>query len=147
MSSKPTGPAEFLPLLLALTSTVPSAGDPFTSTSTPQNTNSTLPADDILPFLNDLANGVSSEQLADTITPTLSLFFQQWFRIEPTPDLLGQEWRQYLGAMFTLAQVKPIAAIVSPMQDEADYSYRRLVFGWQPMQRHLRSNINPYLGR
>jgi ubiquitin conjugation factor E4 B len=105
---KPLGPAEFLPILLAIS---PPAGDPLV-TSAPAPVDTILPADDRLPFLNDLANGVSTEQLADTITPTLSLFFQEWFKIA-SPDLLGTEWQRYLGAVTTLTQVKPIAALVS----------------------------------
>lgn len=105
---KPVGPSEFLPILLSLN---PTAGDPLTTTSKPPTT-SILPGDELLPFLNDLANGVSSEQLVDTITPTLSLFFQQWFQIS-NPDLLGDDWQRYIGAVNTLAQVKAIAALVS----------------------------------
>lgn len=70
-----------------------------------------LPADDLLPFLNDLSLGVSSEQLADTIAPTLSFFFQEWFKLS-SPDILGDDWRRYLGAVHTLAQVKPIAGLL-----------------------------------
>jgi ubiquitin conjugation factor E4 B len=102
--SKPTGPAEFLPILLSLTTTQSSAF------STEPQLSGILSPDEILPFLNDLANGVSREQLVDTITPTLSLCFQAWFGISPTPDISGPEWRQYLGAVATLTQVKQIAA-------------------------------------
>jgi len=42
----------------------------------------------------------------------LSLFFQQWFSINPAPDLLGNEWQRYIGAISTLVQVKDIAAAV-----------------------------------
>lgn len=107
-TDKPLGPAEFLPILLSIS---PSTGDPLVS-STPLVTHTVLPADDLLPFLHDLANGVSADQLADTITPTLSLFFQEWFKIA-SPDLLGSDWQRYLGAVNTLTQVKPIAALVS----------------------------------
>lgn len=51
--------------------------------------------------------------LADVLTPTLSLFFQEWFKITPTPDLLGDDWRRFLGAVSLLTQVKGIAAAVS----------------------------------
>lgn len=105
-SDKPLGPAEFLPILLSIS---PPGGDPLISA--PVQTAAVLPADELLPFLNDLANGVSTEQLADTITPTLSLFFQQWFKLD-SPDILGTEWQRYLGAVSTLTQVKPIAALV-----------------------------------
>jgi len=50
--------------------------------------------------------------MADVITPTLSLFFQEWFKITPTPDLMGDAWRQYLGAVALLVQNKTIAALV-----------------------------------
>lgn len=73
-----------------------------------------LTSTDILPFLNDLAAGFSDDTLADVLTPTLSLFFQQWFSITPAPDLLGNEWQRYIGAISTLVQVKDIAAAVSP---------------------------------
>jgi ubiquitin conjugation factor E4 B len=67
----------------------------------------------LLPFLHDLAAGFSDDTLADVLTPTLSLFFQQWFSITPAPDLLGNEWQRYMGAISTLVQVKDIAAAVS----------------------------------
>jgi ubiquitin conjugation factor E4 B len=93
--SKPLGCAEFLPILLALNA-------------------STLSSTELLPFLNDLSGSFGqSNEMADVITPTLSLLFQEWFKITPTPDLLGSEWKQYLGAMNTMAQVKGIAASVS----------------------------------
>ena len=116
--SKPTGPAEFLPILLALTPTLSGGGtaDPLTSSTPTQAAPpaaTPLGATDLLPFLNDLAIGFSGETLADVITPTLSLFFQEWFQITPTPDLLGTEWRRYLGAVSILVQVKGIAALVS----------------------------------
>lgn len=72
---------------------------------------------DLLPFLNDLAAGFTPEMLADVLTPTLSLFFQEWFKITPTPDLLGDDWRRFLGAVDLLTQVKGIAAAVSHKGD------------------------------
>lgn len=111
--SRATGPAEFLPILLAITSGTPSAGDPLTSSSTAKPATTTpLDAAELLPFLNDLAIG-TKDVLSDVLTPTFSLFFQQWFSISPSPDILGSEWRQYLGAVATLVQVKSIAALVS----------------------------------
>lgn len=71
-----------------------------------------LAQSDLVPFLNDLAAGFADGSMADVITPTLSLFFQEWFKITPTPDLLGNDWRNYLGAVSLLVQVKPIAALV-----------------------------------
>jgi hypothetical protein len=100
-ANKPVGPAEFLPILLSITN----------SSDTPSS--SALSSDDVLPFLNDLANGLAAEQLLDTISPTLSLLIQEWFRITPAPDLMGDEWRRYVGAVGTLTQVKQIAAAVS----------------------------------
>lgn len=116
--SKPTGPAEFLPILLALTpNTSASAnGDPLTSSGPTQklpSTSTALGVAELLPFLNDLASRFSGETLADVVTPTLSLFFQEWFKLSPTPDVLGNDWRKYLGAVATLVQVKGIAALVS----------------------------------
>lgn len=67
---------------------------------------------DLLPFLNDLAVGFQEGSLADVITPTLSLFFQEWFKIVPTPDLMGTEWRKYLGAVSLLVKNKAIAALL-----------------------------------
>lgn len=107
-ANKPVGPAEFLPILLSITN----------SSDTPST--SALSSDDVLPFLNDLANGLAAEQLLDTISPTLSLLIQEWFRITPSPDLMGDEWRRYVGAVGTLTQVKQIAAAVSPRNDRAD---------------------------
>ncbi|KAK4689997.1 ubiquitin conjugation factor E4 B, partial [Tremellales sp. Uapishka_1] len=116
-AEKPTGPAEFLPLLLSLTSTISASAnaDPLTAstTTTTQSppTPTALPPSDVLPFLHDLAAGYPNDTMADVITPTLSLFFQEWYKITPTPDLLGNDWRRYLGAVSTLVQVKPIAAL------------------------------------
>lgn len=115
--SKPTGPAEFLPILLALTPRASSEAnaDPLTTSLAATSVNLTpapIGAADLLPFLNDLAAGFSDDVLADVITPTISLFFQEWFKISPSPDLLGDEWRRYLGAVATLVQVKRIAALV-----------------------------------
>lgn len=115
------GPAEFLPLLLAVTSDVSSAGsDPYTSGSAGRPSSETehgaaLRPEDLSPFLNDLATGFPDGSFAAVITPTLSLFFQDWFKITPAPTILGTEWRQYLGAVSLLVQVKPIAALVSVM--------------------------------
>ena len=112
--SRATGPAEFLPILLAITAGTPSAGDPLTTSSSSAKPAASTPLDaaELLPFLNDLAIG-TKDVLSDVLTPTFSLFFQQWFSISPSPDILGSEWRQYLGAVATLVQVKPIAALVS----------------------------------
>ncbi|WVF71299.1 hypothetical protein IAT40_006102 [Kwoniella sp. CBS 6097] len=111
---KPVGPAEFLPLLLAVTSTSDSSGDPLTASTSAKPVVQTKPGAlsgaDLLPFLNDLAIGFPSETMSDVITPTLSLFFQEWYKITPTPDILGSDWRRYLGAVAVLVQVKSIAA-------------------------------------
>ena len=91
----------------------PSNGDPFTaSASSVEAATLPLSSADLLPFLSDLAAG-TADVLPDVLTPTLSLFFQQWFQIEPTPDILGNDWRRYLGAVGTLVQIKAIAASVS----------------------------------
>ncbi|WVQ99568.1 hypothetical protein IAU59_006704 [Kwoniella sp. CBS 9459] len=113
---KPVGPAEFLPLLLAVTSTSDSnGGDPLTASTSAKPVVQTRPGAlsgaDLLPFLNDLAIGFPSETMSDVITPTLSLFFQEWYKITPTPDILGSDWRRYLGAVALLVQVKSIAAL------------------------------------
>jgi ubiquitin conjugation factor E4 B len=89
------------------------AVDPLTSSGTSSSKSTAIPPGDLLPFLNDLASGFASDTLADVLTPTLSLFFQEWFQLSPTPDLLGNEWRRYLGAVAVLVQVKGIAALVS----------------------------------
>jgi ubiquitin conjugation factor E4 B len=86
--------------------------DPLTSGSSTTANSVAIPPGDLLPFLNDLAVGFASDTLADVITPTLSLFFQQWFTLSPSPDLLGSEWRRYLGAVAVLVQVKGIASLV-----------------------------------
>jgi len=110
---KPLGPAEFLPLLLSLTPEGSTQHNLATSQAPSQKQAGCLSSTDLLPFLNDLAAGFSDDTLADVLTPTLSLFFQQWFSITPAPDLLGNEWQRYMGAISTLVQVKDIAAAVS----------------------------------
>nr|XP_018262826.1 ubiquitin-conjugation factor E4 B [Kwoniella dejecticola CBS 10117]OBR84984.1 ubiquitin-conjugation factor E4 B [Kwoniella dejecticola CBS 10117] len=111
---KSVGPAEFLPLLLSVTAGADSNGDQYTtSVQRPaQMSSGALTGADLLPFLNDLAIGFPSETMTDVITPTLSLFFQEWYKISPTPDILGSDWRRYLGAVALLVQVKSIAAIL-----------------------------------
>ncbi|WVQ80243.1 hypothetical protein IAT38_002348 [Cryptococcus sp. DSM 104549] len=112
-ADKAVGPAEFLPILLAVTQVSSSNNDLLTSTSqaAPARTG-VLSSNDLLPFLQDIAAGFSGETLADVITPTLSLFFQEWYKITPTPDIMGSDWRRYLGAVGLLVQVKPIAALL-----------------------------------
>ncbi|WVQ67519.1 uncharacterized protein L199_005719 [Kwoniella botswanensis] len=110
---KPVGPAEFLPLLLAIDVPSSTNGDQYTSSaqsSAPPKPGALFGAD-LLPFLNDLAIGFPSDTMADVITPTLSLFFQEWYKITPTPDIMGADWRRYLGAVALLVQVKSIAAL------------------------------------
>jgi ubiquitin conjugation factor E4 B len=68
---------------------------------------------ELLPFLHDLASVLADDTLRDVLTPTLSLFFQEWYKISPSPDILGRDWRMYLGAISALAQVKGIASSVS----------------------------------
>ncbi|WWC70131.1 uncharacterized protein I206_104078 [Kwoniella pini CBS 10737] len=101
---KPVGPAEFLPLLLSVTATSNPEGDQHTTSSQVAASTSpgALAGADLLPFLNDLAIGFPSDTMADVITPTLSLFFQEWYKITPTPDIMGAEWRRYIGALPTL---------------------------------------------
>ncbi|WVR06922.1 hypothetical protein IAU60_003958 [Kwoniella sp. DSM 27419] len=113
--SKAVGPAEFLPLLLSVTAATESKGDPLLSN--PQQVAAqvkpgALSGAELLPFLNDLSAGFPSETMADVITPTLSLFFQEWYKITPTPDIMGSEWRRYLGAVAVLVQVKGIAGLL-----------------------------------
>ncbi|WWD17165.1 hypothetical protein CI109_101603 [Kwoniella shandongensis] len=111
-SDKPVGPAEFLPLLLSVTPNTDPNADSLTSTAkTGPSHAAALTGPDLLPFLNDLSVGFPSETMADVITPTLSLFFQEWYKIFPTPDLLGPDWRRYLGAVGLFVQVKAIAAL------------------------------------
>ena len=109
MASKATGPAEFLPLLFALTPTAESSLDTLKTSSTPL----ALTSAELTPFLNDLVSGFEVSTIRDVFTPTLSLFFQQWFGISSTPDIMGPDWRQYLGAIALLLETKPIAAQVS----------------------------------
>ncbi|ORX35769.1 ubiquitin elongating factor core-domain-containing protein [Kockovaella imperatae] len=91
-SDRLTGPAEFLPILLDLDSS-----------------DHVLNSNELVPFLNDLAVA-AEDSLSEVLTPTLSLFFQEWFKIVPTPDLMGADWRRYLGAIATLVRSKHIAA-------------------------------------
>lgn len=107
-SSRPLGPAEFLPILLGLN---PSPGDPLTAATTRPAPTAIDPSDLVL-FLNDLASH-TDQDLAEILSPTFSLLFQEFFRIDPTPDIMGHDWRQYLGAVNALVQVKSIAALVS----------------------------------
>ncbi|WOO81182.1 Ubiquitin conjugation factor E4 [Vanrija pseudolonga] len=110
--SRPVGPAEFLPLLLGVTAPSSGNSDPLSSSTVVAQSKGALAQSDLVPFLNDLAAGFADGSMADVITPTLSLFFQEWFKITPTPDLLGNDWRNYLGAVSLLVQVKPIAALL-----------------------------------
>jgi ubiquitin conjugation factor E4 B len=109
-NSRNLGPAELLPILLALTPST-SPGDPLTTktTSTP------IDPSDLGLFLNDLS-AYTDQPIGEILSPTFSLFFQQWFGITPTPDIMGDEWRQYLGAVAALIQVKAIAAMVRHAQ-------------------------------
>nr|XP_019046475.1 ubiquitin-conjugation factor E4 B [Kwoniella bestiolae CBS 10118]OCF25405.1 ubiquitin-conjugation factor E4 B [Kwoniella bestiolae CBS 10118] len=111
---KPVGPAEFLPLLLAIDVPSTSNVDQFTSSAQAAALPKpgALSGADLLPFLNDLSIGFPSDTMADVITPTLSLFFQEWYKITPTPDIMGADWRRYLGAVALLVQVKSIAALL-----------------------------------
>lgn len=113
---KAVGPAEFLPLLLAVTPDGSNEGsDPYSSavvSSTSHQSQGALKTEDLVPFLNDLVLGFPDGTFEAVITPTLSLFFQEWFKISPTPTIIGSEWRKYLGAVAILVQVKPIAALV-----------------------------------
>lgn len=105
-----------------------------------RNPNALAPSD-LLPFLNDLAAGFPEGGMADVITPTLSLFFQEWFKITPTPDLLGNDWQKYLGAMTLLVQVKAIAALVSwRTLPVANFSFRPFLSGLLRMSTLLRWN-------
>ncbi|KAL7421849.1 Ubiquitin conjugation factor E4 [Cryptotrichosporon argae] len=111
--NRPVGPAEFLPILLAVSPITSTNVDPLTSNSEPVAApiRGPLGANDLLPFLADLAAG-AEDRLAAVITPTMSLFFQEWYRITPTPDILGEDWRRFIGAMDVLVKVKGIAAIL-----------------------------------
>nr|ODN80157.1 ubiquitin-conjugation factor E4 B [Cryptococcus depauperatus CBS 7841] len=110
-TDKPLGPAELLPILLEVHQ--PSPSDPLNSSvSTPPATSSPIEPNDLLLFLEDLAAKFDKDTLADVIAPTLSLFFQEWYKIIPTPDVLGQDWKRYLGAISSLVKIKPIAALL-----------------------------------
>lgn len=99
-----------MPILLALTpSDASSNGDPLT-TSTTSPASSVLGPANLLAFLTDLV-AVTEGSLPDVVTPTLSLFFQEWFKI-PNPTILGDDWRRYIGAVATLVRVKAIAALL-----------------------------------
>lgn len=141
-AGKATGPAEFLPLLLSIHDAP--RGDPLSGT-TSVSSSGVLPSSDIPLFLADLAAGFDTETLSDVITPTLSLFFQQWFQINPTPNLMGDDWRKYLGAVTALTQVKAIAQIVgTPTMLSLTYRCHRFRSGWLQEPTRLEWSGNPF---
>jgi ubiquitin conjugation factor E4 B len=119
--SRPAGPAEFLPILLSATSSAP-AYDPLTS-STPSASSKNLPLQpDSLPqFLVDLSARFASDtdSLRNILESILSFLFQEFFKAAPPVDLVGGEWRKWIGALEVLVQVKGIAAMVSHFDEQA----------------------------
>lgn len=112
-ADKPVGPAEFLPILLN-SSTISRPSDPLTA-SAPVLSSSIRPAlepSELPSFLSDLANRFAGDGLDGIFEATLSFLFQEYFKIVPQPDLVGDQWRDYLGALFLLCQVKAIAAMI-----------------------------------
>lgn len=106
-SGKPVGPAEFLPILLDSYS---DASDPYTSKA--KATSHALSPSEIAPFLSDLAARFADDGLDAILESILSYLFQSYYQIQPPPDLMGNEWRRYLGAINVLTQVKPIAGML-----------------------------------
>ena len=108
------GPAEFLPLLLAVNS---GPIDPYSNSSS-----SSVPSiatrphalalspTDLPYFLNDLSSRFQEEGLDHILENVLSHVFQAYYKITPPPDILNNEWKAWAGAINTLTSVKGIAA-------------------------------------
>lgn len=113
LCSRPAGPAEFLPILLSATSNNP-IYDPLTSSSATPQTSLPLPATSLPQFLTDLSSRFTEDQdsLKNILESILSFLFQEFFKAQPPVDLVGGEWRKWIGALEVLVQVKGIAALV-----------------------------------
>ncbi|KAJ9098222.1 hypothetical protein QFC21_004551 [Naganishia friedmannii] len=114
------GPAEFLPILLSATCSA-QGYDPLTSStpSTRTTANLALQPDALPQFLTDLAARFTITDAADDdpdslhriLESVLSFLFQEFFKAAPPVDLVGGEWRRWVGAVEVLVQVKAIAAL------------------------------------
>ena len=99
------------------------ASDPYSSSSsTPSSALSPLPRTlpltpaDLPAFLTDLTNRFKEEGLDGILESVCSEFFQGFFKRQVDGagvDLLGQEWRAWVGGVGVLTSVKGIAAKVS----------------------------------
>jgi ubiquitin conjugation factor E4 B len=112
---RPAGPAEFLPILLSVASASP-IYDPLTSSSTTKTPTALPLQPDVLPqFLADLSARFASDtdSLRNILESIFSFLFQEFFKANPPVDLVGGEWRKWIGALEVMVQVKGIAALVS----------------------------------
>ena len=99
------------------------ASDPYSnSSSTPSSALTPLPRTlpltpaDLPAFLTDLTNRFKEEGLDGILESVCSEFFQGFFKRQVDGagvDLLGQEWRAWVGGVGVLTSVKGIAAKVS----------------------------------
>ncbi len=108
---KPVGPAEFLPILLS-SSALAARSDPLTYSAPAASVPRALSPSDLTLFLNDLAARFAGDGLDDILEATLSFLFQEFYRVQPPVDLVGDVWREYLGGLLLTCQVKAIAGMV-----------------------------------
>jgi ubiquitin conjugation factor E4 B len=90
--------------------------DPLTSSSTVKTpTNLPLQPDSLPQFLADLSTRFASDtdSLKNILESIFSFLFQEFFKANPPVDLVGGEWRKWVGALEVMVQVKGIAALVS----------------------------------
>ncbi|GHJ85049.1 hypothetical protein NliqN6_1451 [Naganishia liquefaciens] len=110
---RPAGPAEFLPILLSATSNNP-IYDPLTSSTSAAQPSVPLPPSSLPQFLTDLSARFTSDPaaLSPILESILSHLFQSFFQVQPPVDLVGGEWRKWIGALEVLVSVKGIAQLV-----------------------------------
>lgn len=90
--------------------------DPLTSSaSVKAPTSLPLQPDSLPQFLSDLSTGFATDtdSLRNILESIFSFLFQEFFKAQPPVDLVGGEWRKWIGALEVMVQVKGIAALVS----------------------------------
>jgi ubiquitin conjugation factor E4 B len=102
-----------LPILLSATSNNP-IYDPLTSSTSAAQPSVPLPPSSLPQFLTDLSARFTSDPAAlpPILESILSHLFQSFFQVQPPVDLVGGEWRKWIGALEVLVSVKGIAQLV-----------------------------------